>query len=135
MKAEVRSQPAAPIIVRTYGHRFEVDGKGRRGPTPLALLLSSLGGCHVSVLTHILRIMRMPWKELELRLEGEVTREDPKTFSSIHLAYEVRGEFDEKKARRALELAGRYCAVSVLLERAGVTLTHELIVSRASDDE
>ncbi|MFQ5908699.1 MAG: OsmC family protein [Thermoplasmata archaeon] len=112
------------LVVRTFGHDLEVDTKGKEGPPPMALLLTSLGGCHVAILKHVLRLMKIDWEEIELDLEAEETKVEPKVYTDIHLAYEITGtDLDERKLQRAVALAEKYCSVSVMLEDAGVNVT------------
>lgn len=130
MEARIDARPSGPFEVTT-GQRFPVDGRGEGGPPPLALLLGALGSCHAAVLAHIFQVMKMEWERLQLTLEGELDG-DPKVFTHIHLAYEVRGNgLDGAKVKKAVGLAGKYCSVTALLERAGVALSHETTVAPA----
>ncbi|MEE9237697.1 MAG: OsmC family protein [Thermoplasmata archaeon] len=136
MKAKVLGRHPGEIVAETDGHRLALDGKGETGPRPLALLLTSLGGCHASVLIHILRIMRVDWEELELQLEGHIGREEPKTFTSVHMSYQLSGiGLEDKRVRRGLELAEEYCPVSTILKRAGVSINYQLKLREASEGD
>lgn len=128
MEARIDARPSGPVEVTTGAHRFPVDGRGEGGPPPMAVLLGALGSCHAGVLAHIFQVMKVEWERLQLTLEGELDG-DPKVFTRIHLAYDVRGtDLDGAKVRKAVGLAGKYCSVSVLLQRAGVNLSHETSV-------
>ncbi|MEE9592287.1 MAG: OsmC family protein [Thermoplasmata archaeon] len=134
MKVEAGASgwPDGRLVVRTFGHDLEVDTKGEDGPPPMALLLTSLGGCHVAILKHVLRLMKIEWDEIELDMEAEETEVEPKVYTDIRLAYEITGAgLDEKKLQRAVALAEKYCSVSVMLEKAGVNVTLDVRVIEA----
>jgi putative redox protein len=129
VEAGASGWPDGRLVVRTFGHDLEVDTKGEDGPPPMALLLTSLGGCHVAILKHVLRLMKIEWDEIELGMEAEETEVEPKVYTDIHLAYEITGvDLDEKKLQRAVALAEKYCSISVMLHSAGVKVTHEVQV-------
>ncbi|MFQ5920143.1 MAG: OsmC family protein [Thermoplasmata archaeon] len=116
--------PDGRLEVRTFGHELEVDTKGEDGPPPMALLLTSLAGCHVAILKHVLRLMKIGWDEIQLDVEAEETEVEPKVYTDIHLDYEIRGAgLESRKLLRAVNLAEKYCSVSVMLHDAGVHTT------------
>lgn len=125
VNAGASSWPDGRLEVRTFGHELEVDTKGQVGPPPMALLLTSLAGCHVAILKHVLRRMKIAWDEIQLVLEAEESEEEPKVYTDIHLAYAITGAaLEVRKLRRAVDLAEKYCSVSVMLHTAGVHMTH-----------
>ncbi len=113
--------------VRTFGHALEVDTRGKAGPPPMALVLTSLGGCHVALLRHVLRLMKIEWGEIQLGVEAEETETEPKVYTQIHLTYEITGQgLGEGRLLRAVAMAEKYCSVSVMLHNAGVEITYDV---------
>ncbi|MEE9173707.1 MAG: OsmC family protein [Thermoplasmata archaeon] len=113
--------------VRTFGHALEVDARGKAGPPPMALVLTSLGGCHVALFRHVLRLMKIEWGEIQLRVEGEETETEPKVYAQIHLTYEIKGQgLSEQRLLRAVAMAEKYCPVSIMLHNAGVEITDDV---------
>ncbi len=51
----------------------------------MALVLTSLGGCRVALLRHVLRLMKIEWGEILFRVEAEETETEPKVYTQIHL--------------------------------------------------
>lgn len=132
VKAEASGWPDGRMEVRTFGHQLEVDTKGKEGPPPITLLLTSLGGCHVALLKHVLRLMKIEWKEIQLEVEAEETQTEPRVYTDIHLACTIEGlGLDAEKLGRAVTLAEKYCSVSVMLHSAGVNITHDVRVLEA----
>ncbi|MCJ2530910.1 MAG: OsmC family protein [Candidatus Thermoplasmatota archaeon] len=106
--------------VRTFGHALEVDARGKGGPPPMALILTSLGGCHFALLKHVLRLMKIEWGEIQLRVEAEETETEPKVYTQVHLTHEITGQgLSEQRLLLAVAMAEKYCSVSIMLHNAG----------------
>lgn len=98
-------------------------GSGKH-PTPMDLLVMSLGGCGGMDIVSILEKMRVTIKSLEVDIQTKRRTEVPKYFEEMHILYTISGEgLTEDKARRAAELSSeKYCSVSVMLrEKAKIT--------------
>ena len=113
------------------GHEVTMDGPrdagGRNeGARPMELMLMGLGGCAAFDVVHILKKGRAPVTRCEARVTANRAESDPKVFTDIHLHFTVAGEnLTERKVARAVELsAEKYCSASIMLRRAGVTVTH-----------
>ena len=74
----------------------------------------------------ILKKSRQAVESCEAFLEAERASEDPKVFTKIHMNFVVKGRaLKEAQVKRAVELsAEKYCSASIMLERAGVEITH-----------
>ncbi len=99
------------------------------GPTPMSLLLMAFGGCTGLDVVSILEKMRVRLDDLEIDVKGERSEEHPKTYESIELVYRIRGDVDEEKARRAIDLSmDKYCSVGAMLKNsADVTYRVEIL--------
>ena len=62
-----------------------------------------------------------------MKVETEMTEEQPKTYTKMHLIYEFTGkDLDRSKLQRAADLSQeKYCGVSALLSKA-VELSYEV---------
>lgn len=119
------------------GHRIEIDGPAdlggvNAGTRPMELMLMSIGSCAATDVVHILTKGRVKVKHCNVAVDAKRESEDPQVFTAIHLTFRVSGErLTERKLARAVELsAEKYCSASILMQRAGVDVTHayELLV-------
>jgi putative redox protein len=114
------------------GHAVVMDGPpdhgGRDlGVRPMEMVLLGLGGCTSFDVIDILRKSRQQVTDCETRLTAERADEVPSVFTRIHVHFVVRGrDLDPKRVARAVSLsAEKYCSASLMLERGGVTITHD----------
>lgn len=117
--------------VADSGHEVIIDGPpefgGRNaGTRPMELMLLGIGGCTAFDVVHILRRGRANVSRCETRVTAERAETDPKVFTEVHIHFTLAGEgLTEGKVARAVELsATRYCSASIMLQRAGVAVTH-----------
>ncbi|WKN44346.1 OsmC family protein [Tunicatimonas pelagia] len=86
---------------------------------PMQVLLSSLGGCSAMDVISILNKQRQPLDDIQFTLDG--TREEgkvPAVFTKIHITYDLYGNLDEDKVKRAIDLSmQQYCSVTKMLEK------------------
>ena len=93
-------------------------------------LAVALGGCTSMDVLSILKKMRQPVESFRVEVSGERAGEHPKRYTSLEVVYYVKGDVDEAKLARAIELSEtRYCSVAATL-RPGVTLTSRFVVER-----
>ncbi|NOX62933.1 MAG: OsmC family protein [Chloroflexi bacterium] len=85
-----------------------------QGMSASELLLAALGGCMGTTIIAVLLKRRLPVESFEVEVRGNHIPDWPKTFTSYHLTYRVKGEgITEKIMERAAWLAKeRYCTVS-----------------------
>lgn len=89
-----------------------IDGEGRLSPSPVELLLESLGSCAGIDVVEILRKGRHAVEALEVEVEGRRREAPPRRFTDVGLRFRIRGEVPRKAAERAVELSlERYCSV------------------------
>lgn len=120
------------------GHEVELDGPPEsggenHGARPMELLLMGLGGCASYDVVTILRKSRSEVTKCETEITAQRVDAVPAVFESIHLHFKVSGHnLEDKKVARAVELsADKYCSASIMLSKAGVTITHDFSVIAA----
>lgn len=113
------------------GHSVVMDGApdqgGRNiGVRPMEMLLLGLGGCASFDVMTILRKGRQQVADCRVELQAERADAVPAVFSKIHLNFVVSGtDLKETQVKRAVELsAEKYCSASIMLEAAGVGISH-----------
>ncbi|MGH1487603.1 MAG: OsmC family protein [Cellvibrionaceae bacterium] len=121
------------------GHSVVMDGPpdhgGRNmGVRPMEMLLIGMGGCASFDVMSILKKSRQNVIDCRVELSAERAEGVPSPFTKIHLQFIVTGnELKEKHVAKAVELsATKYCSASIMMEAAGVEVTHAYeIVSAA----
>jgi putative redox protein len=114
------------------GHKIVMDadpavGGKNIGPRPKPFMLLALGGCTAMDVISILAKMRIEVDSFNVRVEGDLTEEHPKHFTSMHVVYEFMGkDLPMDKLKKAVELSEeRYCGVSAVYRKA-LELTSEI---------
>ena len=114
------------------GHKIIIDaepdvGGEDLGPRPKPFMLSALGGCTAMDVISILKKMRVEVKNLNVKVEGELTEEYPRRFYKMHVTYEIEGDdLPMDKVKKAVFLSEeRYCGVSAVYKEA-LELTSEI---------
>ena len=108
------------------GHKFIVDaaekfGGKNMGPKPKPLLLNSLAGCTGMDVVSILGKMKQKLSWFNVRVEGDLGDEHPKTYQAIRLTFQFKksDDLDDAKVRKAVSLSqDQYCGVSAMLKKA-----------------
>jgi len=117
------------------GHVVKIDsnpesGGGNYGARPMQLLLMGLGGCSGIDIVSILKKQRQTVDSFDMKIEGE--REpgvEPSVWKSVNIVFELKGNIDIDKARRACALSiDKYCSVAETLRRAGCNITWDVRV-------
>ena len=133
MKAVVKWVDDAMFLGESgSGHSVVMDGPpdagGRNlGPRPMEMLLMGMGGCSSFDVMSMLRKSRQ--NVIDCRVEMEAERADavPSVFTKVHLHFVVTGTgLKENHVKRAVQLsAEKYCSASIMMEAAGVEVTHD----------
>lgn len=132
MHATVKWVDGAQFIGESgSGHSIVMDGPpdhgGRNlGVRPMEMLLLGLGGCSSFDVMSILTKARQSVSDCRVELEAERAEGVPSPFTKIHMQFIVTGkDLKEAQVKRAVELsATKYCSASIMLEAAGVVITH-----------
>src|SRR5262245_55562550 len=98
--------------VNSAGHETITDGEKKAAASPVEMLLESLGGCTGSDIVLILDKMRTPAERLEIAIEGDRRRTEPRYYTDLRLRFDVWGGIDPEKMARAVRLSfEKYCSV------------------------
>lgn len=121
------------------GHAMIMDGPpdhgGRNmGVRPMEMILLGLGGCASFDVVSILKKSRQNIADCRVELSAERAEGVPSPFTKIHLHFVVSGQgLKESQVERAVKLsAEKYCSASIMLEAAGVVLSHDFAVVELS---
>lgn len=137
MKATVKWVDNAMFLGESgSGHAIVMDGPedhgGRNmGIRPMEMLLLGLGGCTSFDVMSILSKQRLDVRDCVAEIEAERADAVPSVFTKIHVHFKVSGHnLKESLVERAVKLsAEKYCSASIMLEQAGVEITHSFAVS------
>jgi putative redox protein len=105
-------------------------GQNPAAPTPMELLLISLGGCAGADIVSILEKKRQRVTGYEIEIRAERREEHPRIYTRIEVLHKLRGKnIDPKAAAHAVELSEtKYCSVSAMLGAAAqVSMRIEII--------
>src|SRR3954452_23609004 len=95
----------------TAGHIARMDsspetGGENFGIRPMQLLLMGLGGCSGIDIVSILKKQRQTIEGFDMKLEGEREADvEPSLWKKVNIIFELRGNIDIDKARRACALS------------------------------
>jgi putative redox protein len=100
-------------------------GGGGTGPSPMELVLVSLGGCTAMDVISILQKKRQEVTNFEILLHGERSAEHPKVYKDVTIEFVVTGHaIDREAVERAVELSEtKYCSVSGMVSKTATIHT------------
>lgn len=114
------------------GHKLVLDaakefGGEDLGYRPKPLVMAALAGCTGMDVVSILKKMRVEYDGLEIKVEGDVADEHPKTYTALKVIYEFKGkELPMEKLEKAVALSEEtYCGVWAMYKKA-VPVTYEI---------
>ena len=133
MEARVQWVEDALFVAESgSGHAVVLDGPpeggGRNmGVRPMEMVLMGVGACTAYDVVHILKKSRQPVTRCVASLSAERAESEPKVFTGIHVHFVVTGRgLAAAAVKRAVDLsAEKYCSASIMLDRAGVEITHD----------
>jgi putative redox protein len=112
-------------------HSITMDGPPdhggtNQGPRPMEMILLGLGGCTSFDVMSILKKSRQDVTDCIANISAERADEVPSVFTKIDIHFVVSGNrLKDSLVKRAVELsAEKYCSASIMLEKAGVEITH-----------
>lgn len=121
-----------------YGHSIKMDsspesGGQNYGVRPMQMLLMGLGGCSAIDVISILKKQRQEVLDYRMKISGD--REagvEPSLWQNITIEFHLKGDIDEDKAKRAVELSiNKYCSVAATLEKAGADISWKVFIHPA----
>ncbi len=98
-----------------------VGGHGL-GARPMELILMGLGSCSAIDIISILKKQKQVIEDFQIEIDAS-RREDetPAIFNEILVTYIFKGDLDETKIQKAIDLSvTKYCSVSKILEKSAV---------------
>jgi putative redox protein len=117
------------------GHVVKMDtnpqgGGNDFGVRPMQLLLMALGGCSGIDIVSILKKQRQAVEGFSMKIEGDrFAGKEPSLWEKTHIVFELKGNIDPEKARKACELSmDKYCSVAATMRGSGTTITWEVKV-------
>lgn len=119
------------------GHVIRMDTKPENGGLnfgvrPMQTLLMGLGGCSGIDIISILKKQRQEVTGFKMHIDGErQAGKEPSIWESTHIVFELSGNIDPEKAKKAVDLSmEKYCSVAETLRLAGGKITWEVIVNK-----
>lgn len=114
------------------GHTIVMDAPERafgedNGPIPKPFVLTALSGCTGMDIAAILRKSQKEVDDLNIKVVGELSKQAPMTYTSIHLIYDFKGNENNREAamNAVNDSQEKYCGVSYLLKKA-IPVTWEI---------
>lgn len=126
MKHEVETQWMGKMQFNALvnGHTVVMDAPERSGgedigPIPKPFVLTALSGCTGMDVVAILRKNGRQLSGLNIKVEGEISKQSPIEYVAAHIVYEIEGEAqDQEDALNAITLSQEtYCGVSHMLKK------------------
>ena len=119
------------------GHVVRLDGnhgpeQENYGARPMQLILMGLGGCSGIDIVSILKKQRQTVTGFNMKIEGDrEPGKEPSLWQTVKIVFELEGEIDIDKARKACLLSmDKYCSVAETLRRAGCEITWDVVVNK-----
>ena len=115
------------------GHTIVMDAPERvggedRGPIPKPFVLTALSGCTGMDIISILRKAGKEINDLNIHVSGEISKQPPIEYTSIHIVYDFKGEEAVREAafNAVKDSQEKFCGVSHMLKRI-MPVTWEVI--------
>ena len=107
------------------------EGGTGKGMRPMHTLLAAFCGCSAVDVVSILKKQKQEITDLQILVDGDrETRKEPSVWQSVELTFKFKGNIDNAKAYRAVELSvDKYCSVAETLRRAGATIHFKVFVN------
>ena len=126
----------------SMGHLLQTDsskenGGDDNGFRPMQLMLAALGSCSAIDMVSILQKQKQIISNLKIIIEGEREQDViPSLWKNIQVHFELSGNLNLDKAKRAAELSiEKYCSVAETLRRGGTIISHTLKIVSALNSE
>ena len=107
----------------------EEIGGTDKGARPMELFIMGLGGCTAIDVVMILEKQKQVIDDFDIKIDADRKKEgDASLFSQINIEYILKGQVDEDKLKRAIELSlNKYCSAAKTLEKtAEITYTYKV---------
>jgi putative redox protein len=136
MKVELKrlKPPFNFEALNEQGQTIKIDGAPdigghNNGFRPMELLVAGVGGCSAIDVVLILEKQKQKIEDIEIVLLAERRDEIPKIFTKIEVQFLFKGELEEHKVKRAIDLTmDKYCSVTKILEES-CEITHSFKIN------
>ena len=97
----------------------------------MELMLMGVGGCTSFDVVTILGKSRQKVTNCVTQITATRADSIPQVFEKIHIHFEIEGEaLNSARVEKAIELTSeKYCSASILMQRAGVEVTHSFNIT------
>lgn len=109
--------------------KLAVSTNEEQGFRPYQLLVASLAVCSAGVIRKVLEKKRMPAEDIQAEVK-EVVRIDEEAgrVAKVHLHFVIKGDIDESKMDRVMELTRKNCSMVRSVEDSiEVVETYEIV--------
>ncbi len=129
--AEKKHVKTEMIDGRPVAHVAEHTVSMREGePTPVDLLLVSLGGCAALTLHAIMEKKRMEVEQITVDVEGTYAEDRPPRLTEMQLTFRVQSPgLTQEELDDTIALSERYCPVHQTLEAGTKITTNAEVIS------
>jgi putative redox protein len=115
------------VGISPSGHALTLDADGQRSaaPSPLELLLVSLGACTATDVITVLHKKREQVTDYRIEVHGERREEFPKSFRRMEVRHILTGrKINEESVAKAIQLStDKYCSVAATLRPTAEIVT------------
>lgn len=134
-KHEIETQWMGKMQFNTLvnGHTIIMDAPPRaggedNGPIPKPFVLTALSGCTGMDIVALLRKDGLSVDDFSMKVTGELSKQQPMQYISMHVEYDFKGDNSIKKAvvKAVTDSQEKYCGVSSMLKKA-LPVTWEII--------
>jgi putative redox protein len=106
------------------GHTIIMDAPERvggedNGPIPKPFVLSALSGCTGMDVVNLLRKQGKELNDLNVKVSGELSKQPPIEYTSVHVIYEMKGNDEDEQAvyDAVMQSQEKICGVSHMLKK------------------
>ncbi|MBS1599399.1 MAG: OsmC family protein [Bacteroidetes bacterium] len=106
------------------GHTLIMDAPERvggedHGPIPKPFVLTALSGCTGMDVIALLRKQGKELVDLNLKVSGEISKQPPIEYVSVHIIYELKGNAEDERAAfdAVMTSQEKICGVSHMLKK------------------
>ncbi|MBS1643188.1 MAG: OsmC family protein [Bacteroidetes bacterium] len=126
MKHEIESQWMGKMQFNALvnGHTIIMDAPERvggedNGPIPKPFVLTALSGCTGMDVIALLRKQGKELTELNLKVSGEISKQQPIEYVSANIVYEMKGNAEDEQASYDAVITSqeKICGVSHMLKK------------------
>jgi len=107
----------------------ESIGGHNLGARPMELMLMALGSCSSMDIISILRKQKIEIDDYDVEIDASRREnETPAIFENINMVFNFKGNLDEQKVKRAVELSvEKYCSVyNIIKETANINYSFSI---------